>query len=70
MPRILVVDDDRATCQFIEELLASPGRQFTSAHDPDAAIKRIQDTPFDLLITDLNLNAARSGLDVLRAFAA
>ena len=70
MPRILVVDDDRATCQFIEELLASPGRQFTSAHDPDAAIKRIQDMPFDLLITDLNLNAARSGLDVLRAFAA
>ena len=69
MPRILIVDDDRATCQFIEELLAAPGRQFTSAYDPDDAVTHIHQTPFDLLITDLNLNAARSGLDVLRTFA-
>ena len=69
MPHILIVDDDKTTCGFIEELLASPGRQFTSAYDPDDAIKRINETPFDLLITDLNLNAARSGLDVLRTFA-
>jgi DNA-binding NtrC family response regulator len=70
MARILIVDDDKATCRFIEELLAVPGRQFVSAHDPDEAITRIHDTPFDLMITDLNLNAARSGLDVLRIFAA
>jgi DNA-binding NtrC family response regulator len=69
MPHILIVDDDKTTCGFIEELLASPGRQFTAAYDPDDAIKRINETPFDLLITDLNLNAARSGLDVLRTFA-
>src|SRR5207247_2107723 len=69
-PHILIVDDDKATCRFIEELLAGQGRQFTSAHDPDDAVKRIHETPFDLLITDLNLNAARSGLDVLRTFAA
>jgi DNA-binding NtrC family response regulator len=69
VPHILIVDDDKTTCGFIEELLASPGRLFTSAYDPDDAIKRIHETPFDLLITDLNLNAARSGLDVLRTFA-
>jgi DNA-binding NtrC family response regulator len=68
MPRILIVDDDRATCQFIEELLAGNGRQFVSAHDPDDAIRRVHEAPFDLLITDLNLNADRSGIDVLRAF--
>ena len=70
MPRILIVDDDRATCQFIEELLAAPGREFVWSQDPDDAVARMRDTPFDLLITDLNLNAARSGLDVLRTFTA
>jgi DNA-binding NtrC family response regulator len=68
--RILIVDDDRATCEFIEELLAAPGREFASSQDPDDAMARMRETPFDLLITDLNLNAARSGLDVLRAFTA
>jgi DNA-binding NtrC family response regulator len=68
VPRILIVDDDRATCEFIEELLAGPGREFVSSQDPEDAILRVRETPFDLLITDLNLNAARSGLDVLRTF--
>ena len=70
MARILIVDDDRATCQFIEELLAAPGREFVSSQDPADAVVRMREQPFDLLITDLNLNAARSGLDVLRAFTA
>jgi DNA-binding NtrC family response regulator len=70
MARILIVDDDRATCQFIEELLAAPGREFVSSQDPGDAVVRMREKPFDLLITDLNLNAARSGLDVLRAFTA
>src|SRR5262245_6930867 len=68
MPRILLVDDDRETCRFIEELLTERNREFVSAYDPDAAIAKIDEGPFDLLITDLNLNAARSGMDVLRAF--
>ena len=39
MPRILIVDDDRATCEFIEELLAGPGREFVSSQDPGDAIR-------------------------------
>jgi len=70
VPQILIVDDDRATCQFIEELLAAPGREFVWSQDPEDAIARVRSTAFDLLITDLNLNAARSGLDVLRTFTA
>jgi DNA-binding NtrC family response regulator len=68
MPRILIVDDDRETCRFIEELLAERQREFVSAYDPDRAIAQIEENGFDLLITDLNLNAARTGMDVLRAF--
>ena len=70
MPRILVVDDDPDTCTFIEELLESPDRQFVSVQDPDAALTKIRHESFDLLISDINLNAPRSGLDLLRRFKA
>ena len=70
MPRILVVDDDAATCAFLEELLEAPDRQFTSVQDPDSAVIRMRSDSFDLLISDINLNAPRSGLDLLRRFKA
>ena len=70
MSRLLVVDDDVETCRFLAELLELPGRQFVSEQDPDAALRRIGQETFDLLISDINLNAARSGLDLLRRFKA
>lgn len=68
MPRILVVDDDADTCRFLEELLEAPGREFVSAQDPDTALMKIHHDSFDLLISDINLNAPRNGIDLLRAF--
>jgi DNA-binding NtrC family response regulator len=70
MPRILVVDDDAATCAFLEELLEAPDRQFVLVQDPDRAVEAMQSSSFDLLISDINLNAPRSGLDLLRRFKA
>jgi DNA-binding NtrC family response regulator len=68
--RILLVDDDAVTCTFLEELLAAPDRQFVSAQDPETAIARMRGGSFDLLISDINLNAPHSGLDLLRQFTA
>jgi DNA-binding NtrC family response regulator len=68
--RILVVDDDAETCRFLEELLESPDRLFVSVQDPDTALVKIRQNSFDLLISDINLNAPRSGLDLLRRFKA
>jgi len=68
VPRILVVDDDSDTCMFLEELLEAPDREFVSVQDPDTALMKIRNDSFDLLISDINLNAPRSGLDVLRRF--
>src|SRR4029077_1993075 len=68
MPRILLVDDDAETCKFLEELLEAPDRQFVSVQDPDAALMKIHNDSFDLLISDINLNAPRSGIDLLRRF--
>jgi DNA-binding NtrC family response regulator len=70
MPRILLVDDDADTCTFLAELLDAPGRQFVSVHDPDSALAKIAGDTFDLLISDINLNAPRSGIDLLRRFQA
>jgi DNA-binding NtrC family response regulator len=70
MPRILLVDDDAETCTFLEELLQAPGREFVSVQDPIVALAKIGSEPFDLLISDINLNDPKTGLDLLRRFKA
>ncbi|HEY8147896.1 MAG TPA: sigma-54 dependent transcriptional regulator [Vicinamibacteria bacterium] len=68
MPRILVVDDDRETCRFMDELLRGADRHIELAHTPDEALALAQRGGFDLVVSDINLNAELSGLDLLRAF--
>ncbi len=68
MPTILIVDDDRETCRFITELLARPDRTIETAFDPATALSIVGERVFDLLISDINLNAPQTGLDLLRAF--
>ncbi len=70
MPNILIVDDDRETCTFMTELLAQPDREIQTAHDPAAALALMARRPFDLIVSDINLNAHASGLDLLREFKA
>ncbi len=68
MHRILIVDDDRETCRFMAELLTRPDREVLTATQADDALDRVQSDNFDLLVSDINLNARQSGLDVLKAF--
>ena len=68
MPRILIVDDDRETCRFMAELLERPDREIESAYDPVSALGLVEQGAFDLVISDINLNADQSGLDILREF--
>ncbi|MFN7985251.1 MAG: sigma-54 dependent transcriptional regulator [Vicinamibacterales bacterium] len=70
MNRILIVDDDPNTCRFLEELLEAPDRVFVTAQNPETAMRLMQSDSFDLLISDINLNAPASGLDLLRRFRA
>lgn len=70
MPRILIVDDDRETCSFMTELLAQPERTILTAHDPEEALRLIRSDAFDLIVSDINLNAQSTGLDLLREFKA
>ena len=66
--RILIVDDDAETCRLIAELVAAPGRTLTLSQSATEAIDRAHRERFDLVISDINLGEAQSGLDVLKAF--
>ena len=65
--RILVLDDDPGTCRFMQELLTKPGREIETTTDPEQALSRVRAKPFDLVISDLKLNARLDGIDVLRS---
>ena len=66
--RILIVDDDLETCRLIAELVAAPGRELHHAQTAADAIDRSRLEPFDLVVSDIDLNGPESGLDVLKAF--
>ena len=66
MARVLVVDDSRETCEFLEELLGTMGLEVKQATDPDRASALLEGEPFDLMLSDINLEAGRDGLDLLR----
>jgi DNA-binding NtrC family response regulator len=68
MVRLLVVDDDAETCRFMRELLEREDRQIELARTPRDALARAADTRFDLVISDINLDADATGIDLLRAF--
>jgi len=70
MSRILVVDDDPETCRFMNELLREPEREIEMAETPEDALARLAAGRFDLVVSDINLNAEQDGLDLLRAFKA
>jgi DNA-binding NtrC family response regulator len=65
--RILVLDDDPGTCRFMQELLARPDREIETTMDPEQALARVRAKPFDLVISDLKLNARIDGIGVLRS---
>ena len=68
MAKILIVDDDGETCRFMAELLDEPDREIRHATQRADEALRLAREPFDLLISDINLDSPQNGMDVLRAF--
>src|ERR1043165_6091773 len=67
MKRILVVDDDGASCELLREIFAAEGWEAESALSPEEALAAAARTSFDLVVSDINLESAQSGLDILRS---
>ena len=71
MTRILVVDDSRETCDLLELLLGKEegglGLEVVKATRPEEALQHLKSGNFELMLSDINLEARLDGLDLLRA---
>jgi two-component system, NtrC family, response regulator HydG len=52
---ILVVDDDRETCELVTEVLEHEGFRVTALTSAFAALARVADADFDAVLTDLGM---------------
>ena len=59
MSRILIVDDDGETCRFMAELLGRPDREIRTTQHVSEALTLAHES-FDLLISDINLDAQQT----------
>jgi len=70
MARVLVVDDSKETCDLLELLLGDPkdglAVEVVKATRPEDAVRLLETGEFDLMLSDINLEAAMDGLDLLR----
>ena len=65
MGRILVVDDHDSLRKGLVRALNNAGHDVEEAANGTAAIERLQDSQFDVVLTDLRMGGA-DGMDVLR----
>ena len=66
MKRVLVVDDDRASCELLREIFAGQGWAVETALHPEDALQKAGRERFDLVVSDVNLEAEKSGIDLLK----
>jgi DNA-binding response OmpR family regulator len=53
--RILIVDDDRDVHGLLRAALAAPDRKIESAYDGHGALRLVANTPYDVVLTSLEL---------------
>lgn len=70
MTRVLVVDDSRETCDLLELLLSKEevgmDLEVVKATHPKEALEHLRKGGFDLMLSDINLEAELDGVDLLR----
>lgn len=67
MKKILVVDDDAASGELLEEIFSAQGWNTLTAQTPQRARELAGQQKFDLVVSDINLEADENGLDLLRS---
>ncbi len=63
--RILVVDDNKELREILEEFLESDGHEVEGSPNGRDALERHKKSPFDLIITDLNMPEI-SGMELIK----
>src|SRR5690348_8335915 len=64
--KILLADDEPLMLRFMEETLRRHGKEIAAVEDGAAAIEKLEQEPFDLIISDIKM-PQKGGLEVLRA---
>lgn len=67
MKKILVVDDDAASGELLKEIFTGQGWEAQAAQTPLRARELANEQKFDLVVSDINLEADENGLDLLRS---
>ncbi|MDB5365031.1 MAG: two-component response regulator [Rhodospirillales bacterium] len=65
MARILIVDDDRHTCELLRHILETAAHEIVTAYDGTDAAQLLRTRTFDLVMTDIYM-PDRDGFDVMR----
>ena len=66
--RILIVDDNREIRTILEEYLREEGYAAEGAGDGNEALAKHGESPFDLIITDLNM-PGMTGMELIKAIS-
>ena len=64
--KVLIADDEPLMLRFVAETMKRLGKETVLAENGAIAIQRLQEEPFDLVITDMKM-PLKTGLDVLQA---
>ncbi len=64
MSSVLVVDDQQAQCRIISSILKSAGHDVTLANSVEEAMKRLNASEMDVILTDLSM-PGQSGIDLI-----
>jgi DNA-binding NtrC family response regulator len=64
-PRILILDDDKKTLDFLAAFLIFKGYQLVQAHDGADALEKIEQTDVQMVIADIRMPKA-SGLELVK----
>jgi DNA-binding NtrC family response regulator len=62
---VLVIEDDRAQRESLQEILAAEGYEVETAPDGETGLARLQETGFEVVLTDLALPGL-GGMEVLK----
>lgn len=64
-PRILVVDDEKEFCEFLRILLEGKGYVVEEAYNGIEALAKLEQEPFDLILSDVRM-PGMDGLELVR----
>ena len=64
--RVLVADDEKNLRELMLRELGRKGHQVDGVADGEAALERLRDTPYDVVVLDMRM-PKKEGIDVLRA---